>query len=123
MYVAYCKGLKEQQASAAIKEQLGLPVYLPELRRQLAGYLQRRAFFPGYLFVQADLSEVALSQINAIPNVLRLVTFGDLPQPVPAGVIEALRLRLDDLNAQGGLLPRFQSGEIVRLKREPFAGS
>jgi transcriptional antiterminator RfaH len=122
-YVAHCKRLKERQAAAALEEQLDLMVYLPEVRRRLAGHGQRVAFFPGYLFVRANLWDVALSQINAIPGVLRLVAFGEAPQPLPAKVVEEIRRRVDDLNAHGGLMPpRFQRGDTLRLTGGPFQG-
>jgi transcriptional antiterminator RfaH len=122
-YVAHCKRLKERQTAAALEERLNLIVYLPEVRRRLAGHLRRAPFFPGYLFVQADLREVALSHINAVPGVLRLVAFGELPQPVPAQVVEEVRLRVDDLNAHGGPAPHsFQPGDTLRLSGGAFQG-
>jgi transcriptional antiterminator RfaH len=122
-YVAHCKRLKEWQTAAAIKERLNLIVYLPEVRRRLAGHLRHAPFFPGYLFVQTNLREVALSQINAVPGILRLVAFGELPQPVPAQVVEEVRLQVDDLNARGGLMPHsFQPGDTLRLTGGAFRG-
>jgi len=122
-YVAHCKRLKERQTATALEEQLNLRVYLPEVRRRLAGHGQRAAFFPGYLFVRANLWEIALSQINAIPGILRLVAFGEAPQPLPAKVVEEIRRRVDDLNAHGGLTPpSFQLGDTLRLTGGPFQG-
>jgi transcriptional antiterminator RfaH len=122
-YVAHCQRLKERRAAAALAEQLDLMVYLPELRRRQAGHLQRAPFFPGYLFVQADLRQVVPSRINAVPGVLRLVAFGELPLPVPAPVVEGIRQRVDQLNAQGGLIvPRLEPGQTLRLKGGMFQG-
>ena len=122
-YVAHCKHQKEGQAAAALAERLGLPVYLPEVGRHMRGQLRRAPFFPGYLFVRADLGVVALSRINGLPGVLRLVAFGDLPQPVPAAVVEEIRRRVGDLNAAGGKVAHdFRPGDMLRLKRGPFQG-
>jgi transcriptional antiterminator RfaH len=120
-YVAHCQRLKEWQAAAALEEHLDLAVYLPEVRRRGSRHVRRSPFFPGYLFVRADLRQVALSRINAMPGVLRLVAFGDLPQSVPVAVIEEIRQRVDDLNTHGGLPAHdFRPGETLRLKDGPL---
>src|SRR5262245_45040636 len=98
-YVAHCKSHKEQQAAVLLKQRFGLPVYLPQVSQSVRGELRSVPFFPGYLFVSANLYLVSVSKINALPGVLRLISFDDLPQPVPAAVIEELRSRLADLNA------------------------
>lgn len=122
-YVAHCKHHKEGQAAAALNERLGLPVYLPEVSRSMRGQIQRTPFFPGYLFVRADLRVVALSQINALPGVLRLIAFGDLPQPVPVAAVEEIRRRVGELNAAGGeVMHDFRPGDTILLKRGPFQG-
>jgi transcriptional antiterminator RfaH len=120
-YVAHCQRLKEWQAAAVLEERLELAVYLPEVRRRGSRRVRRSPFFPGYLFVRADLRQVALSRINAMPGVLRLVAFGELPQSVPVAVIEEIRQRVDDLNARGGLPAHdFRPGETLRLKDGPL---
>ncbi len=58
-YVAHCQRLKEWQAAAALEEHLELAVYLPEVRRRGSRQVRRSPFFPGYLFVRADLRQVA----------------------------------------------------------------
>jgi transcription antitermination factor NusG len=122
-YVIHCKRLREWRAAAALEERLGLATYLPEIQRRHRGQMQRFPFFPGYLFVWANLREVVLSHINAMPGVLRLVAIGELPQPVPMRVIEEIRQRVDDLNAHGGLIPHnFRPGDTLKLKDSPLQG-
>src|SRR6266487_4574967 len=104
-YVVHCKRLNERQAATTLEKLLGLTTYLPEIQRRRRGQVQCSPFFPSYLFVWADLREVIMSHINAMPGVLRLISFGDLPQPVPISVVEEIRQRVDDLNAHGGLIP------------------
>jgi transcriptional antiterminator RfaH len=120
-YVANCKHPKESQAAAALEERLGLRVYLPEVGRYMRGQVRQAPFFPGYLFVQADLRVVALSRINSLPGVLRLVAFGDLPQPVPEAVVDEIRRRVAELNASNGKIAHdFRPGDTIVLKRGPF---
>jgi transcriptional antiterminator RfaH len=122
-YVAHCKAQKEAQAALALAEQLGLAVYLPEVRRRSRERLRRRPFFPGYLFVRADLGSVALSRINSLPGIIQLVAFDGLPQAVPATVVEGLRRQVEQLNAQGGIVARdFRPGDSLRLTTGAFRG-
>jgi transcriptional antiterminator RfaH len=122
-YVVHCKPIKESYAAAMLQDWLGLYVYLPEVRRRFRGQIRQAPLFPRYLFVRANLQAIGVSSINATPGVLRLVTFGELPQPVPASVIETLRQRVDDFNARGGLAEHhFRTGAAVRLKDGPLRG-
>jgi transcriptional antiterminator RfaH len=118
----YCAPLGERWAAAALEERLGLAIYLPEIRRRSRGKIGPALLFPRYLFVRANLQKVAPRDINTMPGVIRLVTFGDVPMPIPETVIDALRERVDTLNTTGGLEHRFQSGETVRLKEGPLLG-
>lgn len=121
-YVVYCLPLKEQMASMRLADQLGLNVYLPQLKRVEGGRAQLTPFFPRYLFIQADLGQVAMSQINATPGVQRLVVLGDTPQPVASAVVEELRRRLAQLNLEPGPPERLQRGSAVRLRSGPLQG-
>jgi transcription antitermination factor NusG len=116
-YAVYCKPLKERQAAVALEAYLGLTVYLPELRRRFHGQIRRASFFPRYLFVQADLAIVKLSDINTTPGVLRLLAFDEAALPIPAAVIETIREQVEGLNARGGVPTYdFHPGDTVRLK-------
>lgn len=122
-YAIHCKPYKEWLAATALSEQLGLSVYLPEIKRRLRGRIQYTPFFPRYLFVRADLGAVGVHRINTASGVLRLVSLGEAPQPVSPEVIEALRQRVDLFNARGGLLYHsFRPGDTVRLKGGPLGG-
>ena len=85
--------------------------------------MRRTVLFPGYLFVHADLEQGVLSRIKSTPGVVRLVGFDGEPQAVPQGVVEALRERVDGINATGGVLPRsFKSGEVVSIRSGRLRG-
>lgn len=122
-YAVQCQRLKEWQAAAALEKRLELAVFLPEIHYRIAGRVRRALFFPGYLFVQANLREVALSHINNMPGILHIVSFGELPQPIPAGVVDEIRQRVNELNAYGGQMPHgFRLGDRLRIKDGPFQG-
>lgn len=118
-YLIHCKPRREQFAANTLRSHLGLSVFLPELRRRTRGEERRTPLFPGYVFAQADLQLVPLSQINSSPGVVRLVDFGDDPQPVPADLIETISARLNDPSA---CLPRhnFAPGDFVRARYGPL---
>lgn len=122
-YAVYCKPLKEWLAATALREYLALTVYVPQIKTHFRGRIRRAPFFPRYLFLQADLQVTSFSQINATSGVIGLVTLGDQPQSIPAAVIETLRQRMEQFNAEGGLPSHgFHPGDGVRLKAGPLQG-
>jgi transcriptional antiterminator RfaH len=121
-YAVHCQPFKERLAASLLAE-LGLTVYLPEIKQHLHGQIRYKPFFLRYLFVRADLRTVPGNRINAMAGVLRLVSFGATPQPISSSVIEVLRQRVDHCNAQGGLLNQsFRPGDMVRLNNGPLRG-
>ena len=122
-YAVHCQRLKEWRAAAALETLLGLPVYLPEVRRRYRGQTQHAPLFPSYLFVRANFQIVALSKINATPGVLRVIAFDNRPLAIPAAVIDQIHADVSELNARGGLAAHpFQVGDTVRIKAGPFRG-
>ena len=113
-YLIHCKARKEQYAASMLEKSLDLTVYLPEWKNTIRRKVQILPLFPGYLFVQADLEKVPLSQVNTTPGVLRLVDFGGGPQPVPHHVIEGIAGRLNQIDQI--YRPSFQPKDIVRFK-------
>jgi transcriptional antiterminator RfaH len=122
-YAVHCQHSKEWQAATTITTLLDLPVYIPHVRRRLRGKIQRAPFFPGYIFVRADLQIVAPSKLNNLPGVLRLLAFDNQPRSIPSTIIEHIRAEVSEIDAHGGLVAhRFQPGDTVRLKAGPFRG-
>ncbi|HTK09086.1 MAG TPA: transcription termination/antitermination NusG family protein [Ktedonobacteraceae bacterium] len=119
-YLIHCKSRKEMYAANALQSLLNLFVFLPESKVRSRKEIRRVPFFPGYLFVQANLEKVPLSQINACPGVLRLVEFGGDPQPVPFYVVQTIAAQLDTLNVMDVPPHRFRPGDLVHVKRGVF---
>jgi transcriptional antiterminator RfaH len=122
-YALHCKPNSEYQV-VAILQQRGIESYLPEIEVLGASRIQRKKpLFPCYLFCQVDLKRVGLSKIQWIPGLRRIVTFGGQPVPVPADVIDLVRYKLDETQANRDPLEqkhRFKSGDLVRIKQGPF---
>lgn len=122
-YVVHTKPRMELLAATLLEERLNLNTYFPEVTLRRQGKVQRGAFFPCYLFVDSDLQSTPVSAIDCIPGVVRVVRFQDEPRAVPDGVVQQLRLRIDDINAVGGLpAHQFHVGEPVRITAGPLQG-
>ena len=84
---------------------------------------KKRPYFPGYLFVYANLQEEGQQAFSWIPGTRGLVTFGDDPAIVPSHFIQELQNRIAQINAQGGLeTVDFRKGQRVRIISGPFEG-
>ncbi len=82
-----------------------------------------RPYFPGYLFVQADLAAVGINAFSWLPGTRGLVTFGGVPAVTPDNLIVELRQRVRQIEADGGLVNgRYRQGDRVRIVSGPFAG-
>jgi transcription antitermination factor NusG len=80
-------------------------------------------YFPGYLFIRADLDLLQSSALRWTPGAKGLVTFGNDPASVPDELIQALQLKLEKLNALNEKQPEgFEPGEVVMVQSGPFAG-
>ena len=77
-------------------------------------------FFPRYLFIRLDLTQQGWRSVNGTFGVSRLVMQGDMPHPVPRGIVEAMIASVD---AKGFLRleENLKIGSRVRLAAGPFA--
>jgi transcription antitermination factor NusG len=103
----------------------GLETYYPRLKVRPVNPRSRKIkpYFPGYLFVRADLEQVGLSTFQWMPHALGLVCFGGVPAPVPDELIAGIRQRLGEIQAAGSeLLHRVKPGDRVVIQDGPFAG-
>jgi len=111
-----------------LAEQLELrriEMFAPRIRVQVVNPRARkvRAYFPGYIFVRADLENLGLSVLQYVPGSAGLITFGGEPAFVPDGLIHAIQQRVDEINSSGGeLFDVLKSGETVLVHSGPFAG-
>ena len=84
---------------------------------------KQKPYFPGYLFVHANLEKVGANTINWMPGTLGLVSFGGVPATVPENLIREIQQRLNQIEEAGGLvLAELEPGDRVRIVEGPFAG-
>lgn len=122
-YAVHCRPHREGAARNHLARQ-GYDVFLPlqERMRRHARRIDkvRRPFFPGYLFVQLDITRDAWRPINGTVGVLRIVMQGEAPAPAPRGAVEALKARCnaDDILSWQ---PSLEPGQAVKITAGPFA--
>jgi transcription elongation factor/antiterminator RfaH len=76
--------------------------------------------FPGYLFLSMDAGRTQWRSVNGTFGVSHLITQNDMPQPVPVGVVEAIRMHIgndDTVDWTRSLRP----GQTVRIANGAFA--
>jgi transcriptional antiterminator RfaH len=103
----------------------GLECYYPRLHVKPVNYRSRtvRPYFPGYVFLHTDLECMGISRFQWMPFSLGLVSFGGAPAMVPDHILNAIRRRVDEINAAGGeQLEGLQRGDPVRIQGGPFDG-
>lgn len=124
-YALHCKPRKEQLVWEQLLARQFETLY-PRTQVQPVNPRARkvRPYFPGYVFVNADLQKVGFSALQWLPHARGLVSFGGEPATVPETLISAIRRRVDEANACGGDEAAFglQPGDRVRLQSGPFEG-
>jgi transcription antitermination factor NusG len=103
----------------------GLETYYPRLRVHPVNPRSRKVkpYFPGYLFLRADLEKLGTSFFQWMPHTLGLVMFGGEPAIVPDSLVQAIEERVQAVNAAGGeIFDGLKVGDLVRISDGPFAG-
>jgi transcription antitermination factor NusG len=102
-----------------------IEVFYPRIRVHPVNPRSRRIlpYFPGYMFVRADLVETGLSLFSWMPYSTGLVSYGGEPAAVADGLIAAIRERVGEiLEAGGDLFDGLKQGSPVRIQGGPFEG-
>ncbi|MDD7971973.1 transcription termination/antitermination protein NusG [Roseinatronobacter alkalisoli] len=97
-----------------------LPLHEETKRARGKFRTQQSPLFPGYVFVEFDLSHGSWRTVNSTYGITRLVSFGNAPTPVPLDLVNQLMLRC---NRDGRLVPPklLKPGDQVTLTKGPFA--
>lgn len=123
-YVLRVKPHKERAVCQRLQSQ-GTTVYLPTLKVKPANprSARQRPYFPGYMFVQADLQALGAHAFAWLPGTRGLVSFGEIPAIVPENLIHDLKQRIARFEARGMDTTRpYQKGDRVRIVKGPFSG-
>jgi transcriptional antiterminator RfaH len=123
-YALRCKPRKEDVVWRQVRSQ-GFEVFYPRLRVQPVNprASKYRPYFPGYMFVQANIEAVGLSTFQWMPHAIGLVSFGDEVPVVPDNLIHAIQRRVDEIAAAGGeLFDGLNRGDAIVINEGPFSG-
>jgi transcriptional antiterminator RfaH len=120
-FLVHCKPREDGRALEHLERQ-GFECYRParEVERHRDGrkYTITEALFPRYLFVRLDCVQDNWYPIRSTRGVDRVVRFNDYPAPVPNGVIDAIRMRLNGSSARE---PYLKPGERVQITEGAFS--
>lgn len=115
---------QENRAEHQLNQQ-GFASFVPRIQKSVrhARKLRqvRAPLFPGYLFVQLDLTRDRWRSINSTYGVSNLIMAGDQPMPVPRGVVE----QFITLTRSDGLMdftPDLKAGDSVQVVSGAFSG-
>lgn len=123
-YVIHSKPQKEY----LVYEQLSIrkmEAYCPQIRVKTVNPRARkiRPYFPGYLFVHANLDQIGPSALQWIPGAAGLVSYGGEPARVPDSLVQAIRKRVDQINnTWDEPVNDLKAGEILEVTGQPFTG-
>ena len=123
-YVIQTQPHAESKAAFHLERQC-YRVFFPRYTK-LVRHARRRTnvlapLFPGYLFLRLDVSRDRWRSVNGTCGVVRLIMQGEAPQPVPCGIVEALKIQT---GADGVMnwAPSFEIGQSVQIAEGPFDG-
>jgi len=103
----------------------GVEVFLPRIRVHPVNPRARKVkpYFPGYMFIHADLGILGKSTFQWLPHSTGLVMFGGEPAVVPDNLIVAIRKRVEEVTASGGeVFDGLHQGDRVLITHGPFEG-
>jgi transcriptional antiterminator RfaH len=119
----HCKPLKE----AFLRERLRIQkieVFLPLIRVKPVNPRARKEqpFFPGYLFVHANLEEISPSEFRRMPGSHGLVCFGGEAAYLGEALIREIQKQVEAMNdSTNHYVDRFRPGDLVVINDGPFA--
>ena len=122
-FVVHAQPKNEMRAVANLNRQ-GFQTFCPCVRHTVRharkSTLVLQPLFPGYVFVRIDVSVDQWRSINGTRGVIRLITNGDDPVPVPVGIVEDMQRRISPDGAMDWT-SSLKIGDQVKISDGPFA--
>lgn len=119
------RSLQERIKHAEMEDLFGqIIVPTEEVVEMKAGQKRKseRKFFPGYVFVEMEMTEATWHLIKATPRVLGFIGgTADRPAPISEREAEAMLNRIRDSEDKPRPRTLFEPGETVRVVDGPFA--
>ena len=114
----------KERAVCQLLESQEIALYFPmvQVKPKNPRSAKLKPYFPGYMFLKADLDELGHNAFSWIPGTLGLVSFGDLPAIVPNTLIVELQKKLETINTLQSEKLNLKKGERIKITEGPFAG-
>lgn len=124
-YALHTKVHAEQKAARELHRH-GIETYVPEISsktgKSAKSTLKRVAFFPGYLFMNVDLSSTNAVHWRWATGVRHIVSYGDRPVAIPEEIIGLIRRQLAQQETEVlNRTHKFKKGDYVRIAEGPFS--
>jgi transcription antitermination factor NusG len=123
-YALRSKPQKEEIVWRQVRER-GFEVFYPRMRVNPVNPRSRkfRPYFPGYMFVKADIDSIGMSTFQWLPHTTGLVSFGGEAAPVPDNLVFAIMRRVKEISDAGGeVFDDLHKGDVVLIGYGPFEG-
>lgn len=123
-YAVYTRPRHERKVNAHLSQE-GITTFLPEIERWGSRRDRRKRIwypiFPGYLFINAELSGESRLKVIKTRGVIRILGNKGIPTAIPERQIEAIQKAVD---ARSALSPHpyLKAGQIVRVIDGPLNG-
>ncbi len=102
-----------------------ITAYYPYIKAQPVNPRSRKIkpYFPGYLFVDANLDLIGTSALKWLPGAISLVSFGGELASVSDDFLQPIRNHVDQINETNGKPDKkFMPSDKVIIQSGPFAG-
>lgn len=123
-YALYSKPRKEELlfVQLSLRE---IETFFPRIRVATVNprACQMKPYFPGYIFVHVNPDQIDLSNLQWLPGVAGLVSFGGEPASIPDCLIGAIRHKIERMNCLGWeAFDGLKSGDSVVIQAGPLRG-
>jgi transcriptional antiterminator NusG len=85
--------------------------------------VKEKNYFPGYIYIQADLTGEVAPTIRAVNGVVGFLGAKDIPTPLRLSEVNRILGRVDEMSEQdASIVEPFIVGESVKVSEGPFQG-
>jgi transcriptional antiterminator NusG len=123
-YAIYTRPRHERTVNVHLVE-AGITAFLPEMERWSSRKDRRKKvwypIFPGYLFINTELSSESRLKVIKTKGVVRILGHRGIPAAIPEHQIEAIQKAIDSRKNISSF-PYLKTGQIVRVVSGPLGG-
>jgi len=123
-YAVYTKSRHERKVNTHLIQE-GITVFLPEIEQWSRRRDRKKRIyypiFPGYLFINTELSAESRLKVIKTKGVVRILGNNGIPTAIPEHQIESIQKAIDSRNTISSF-PYLKTGQIVKVISGPLDG-